>query len=44
MQVNELDSLTTLFPLSYYDMNFCKPDDIDFKYENLGTSLLGEET
>ena len=31
MYVNELDSINTLMPLSYYDFNFCKPRDIDFK-------------
>ena len=42
VEVNELDSLTTLYSLSYYDLNFCKPDNLDFKHENLGSELLGE--
>ena len=42
MDVNELDSIKTLFSFSYYDLNFCYPEDIDFKKENLGSLLLGE--
>lgn len=44
MDVNELDSAETLFPFSYYDLSFCRPEDVDFKKENLGSMLLGEQT
>ena len=43
VMVNKIDSVRTQLPYRYYDLNFCKPDKIHNKEENLGETLSGED-
>jgi hypothetical protein len=44
LMVNELDSLDTLLPFSYYFLKYCPPSDLRPANENLGSKILGETT
>ena len=40
--VDKLDSARTELPFNYYDLNFCKPNHIQQRHENLGQILQGD--
>ena len=44
MFVNKMSSVKTQLPFDYYDLNFCKPETVEAKEENLGQVLAGERT
>lgn len=44
MFVNKISSVKTQLPLDYYDLNFCKPEKVEEKEENIGQVLGGERT
>ena len=41
--MNKLNSVKTQLPFDYYRFNFCAPEDIENKRENLGEVLAGEK-
>jgi len=42
LYVNKLDSSETQLPFDYYYLNFCKPNNLEKKGENLGQILSGD--
>jgi len=42
LKVNKLDSTKTQIPYDYYDLPFCRPNEIKHDAENLGEVLTGE--
>jgi transmembrane 9 superfamily protein 2/4 len=42
LKVNKIDSVRTQLPYAYYDLPFCKPNDIKDSAENLGEILRGD--
>jgi transmembrane 9 superfamily protein 2/4 len=42
LKVNKIDSVRTQLPFAYYELPFCKPDDIRYSAENLGEILRGD--
>eukprot|EP00494_Astrolonche_serrata_P028892 UN29159 len=42
LKVNKLESVDTQLPYAYYDLPFCKPEQIILAAENLGEVLTGE--
>ena len=43
VMVNKIDSVRTQLPYRYYALNFCRPDKIRNKEENLGETLAGDD-
>ena len=43
VMVNKIDSVRTQLPYGFYDLNFCKPEKIKSKEENLGETLSGDD-
>ena len=41
--VNKLNSVKTQLPFDYYRFNFCSPEEVENKRENLGEVLAGEK-
>ena len=41
--VNKLNSVKTQLPFDYYRFNFCEPEEVKNKNENLGEVLAGEK-
>ena len=41
--VNKLNSVKTQLPFDYYRFNFCAPNEVENKRENLGEVLAGEK-
>jgi len=43
LKVNKIDSVRTQLPYGYYDLPFCKPEEIRDSAENLGEVLRGDK-
>lgn len=42
VNVNRLDSVRTQLPFDFYNLPFCKPQELEYQGENLGQTLRGD--